>query len=72
MSNADFRTEADREAARAAEDLDEQVTGADGGPVDEDDMAAAEGLTTDASVDRAYEEALERGARQKGEGAPEV
>jgi hypothetical protein len=72
MSDADFRSDADRQAARAAEELDEQVTSANSGPVDDEDMAAAEGLTTDPAVDRAYEEALERGARQKGEGAPEV
>lgn len=68
----DFRTDADRKAAHDAETLDEQVKGADGGPVDEDDMAAAEGLTTPPGVEKAYEESIERGASQQGEGAPEA
>jgi len=44
------------------------VPGRDGGPQDEQDMAAAEGLTASKKTGKAYEEMLERGARQKGEG----
>ncbi|HVU72225.1 MAG TPA: hypothetical protein VHE83_04635 [Mycobacteriales bacterium] len=72
MGDTDFRTDADRQAAHDAEKLDEQVKGADGGPIDEQDMKAADGLTTPPGVDKAYQEALERGAHQKGEGAPEA
>jgi hypothetical protein len=45
----------------------------DPGPVDDDDaQEAAEGLTVSAKDAAAYKESLERGAAQKGEGAPEV
>lgn len=44
------------------------VPGRDGGPQDEQDMAAAEGLKASPETGKAYEEMLERGAHQKGEG----
>lgn len=62
--------------ARAVEEAatvdDEAVSGAvpgrDGGPADEEAMAAAEGLEASESVQKAYGDMLERGAEQKGEG----
>jgi hypothetical protein len=71
-SSADFRTPDDAKTAHEDELLDEQVTGASVGPIDEGDMAAAEGLSVTPEVAESYEESLERGAAQKGEGAPEV
>jgi hypothetical protein len=44
------------------------VPGSDGGPVDEGDMADAEGLTTSPQAAKHYEDMLERGAHHKGEG----
>ena len=64
----DERKEAEQDRSR-----DEAVTSADPGPVDDaDSQAAAEGLSTTPSEERAYNEHIERGAAQKGEGAPEV
>jgi hypothetical protein len=39
-----------------------------GGPVDDDAMARADGLTTPEGVAEEYDDMLERGARQEGEG----
>lgn len=73
MSSEDFRTEDERKEADQDRASDEGVTKADAGPVDDtDSQAAAEGLSTTPSEDRAYKEHIERGAAQKGEGAPEV
>jgi hypothetical protein len=73
MSSEDFRTEDERKEAEQDRARDEGVTKADAGPVDDtDSQAAAEGLSTTPSEDRAYTEHIERGAAQKGEGAPEV
>jgi hypothetical protein len=73
MSSEDFRTEDERKEADQDRARDEGVTKADAGPVDDTDShAAAEGLSTTPSEDRAYKEHIERGAAQKGEGAPEV
>ena len=73
MSSEDFRTEDERKEAERDRAGDEAVTKADPGPVDDaDSQAAAEGLSTTPSEDRAYNEHIERGAKQKGEGAPEV
>jgi hypothetical protein len=73
MSSEDFRTEDERKEAERDRALDESVTGADAGPVDDaEGQAAAEGLSTTPSEERAYKEHVERGAAQKGEGAPEV
>jgi hypothetical protein len=73
MSSEDFRTEDARKEAEQDRARDEAVSKADAGPVDDaDSQAAAEGLRTTPSEDRAYNEHIERGAAQKGEGAPEV
>ena len=73
MSSEDFRTDDERKEAKQDRALNEAVTKADAGPVDDaDSQAAAEGLSTTPSEDRAYNEHIERGAAQKGEGAPEV
>jgi hypothetical protein len=69
---SDFRSPDDAKAAHEDELLDEQVTGASSGPIDEDDMAAADGLSVTPVVAKSYLEALERGAAMRGEGAPEV
>jgi hypothetical protein len=44
------------------------IPGRDGGPIDEGDMAAADGLQASPEAAKNYEEALERGANQQGEG----
>jgi hypothetical protein len=73
MTSEDFRTEDERKEAERDQALDEAASKADAGPVDDtDSQAAAEGLTTTPSEERAYNEHIERGAAQKGEGAPEV
>ena len=72
MGDDDFRTKDDEAAAQAGRAADEVVTGKDGGPWDPDDAAAAEGLTATASQAKHYEEMIEKGAHQKGEGAPEL
>lgn len=53
---------ADHDAVRG------DVPGRDGGPVDEDDMRAAEGLQAPPETERAYQEMLEKGRDQRGEG----
>jgi hypothetical protein len=55
-------------AAEADHESLSSDTGRDGGPVDEQDMAAADGLTADPQVARDYGDMLERGAAQRGEG----
>ncbi len=45
-----------------------KVPGRDGGPQDQQDMQAAEGLSASRRNEQAYDEMLERGAEQKGEG----
>jgi len=72
MSENDFRTADDREAAEAGRAADEAVKGRDGGPFNAADAEAAEGLTVSPEQAANYEEMLERGAHQKGEGAPEA
>ena len=73
MTSEDFRTEDERKEAERDQALDEAASKPDPGPVDDtDSQAAAEGLTTTPSEERAYNEHIERGAAQKGEGAPEV
>ncbi|MBL7501404.1 hypothetical protein I6A84_36580 [Frankia sp. CNm7] len=68
----DFRNPDAFAEAEEGRRRDESVTGADGGPVDEAAMRAADGLITTEEVEAAYREHIERGARQKGEGAPVV
>jgi hypothetical protein len=64
----------DNDDVRDAEKVDHEaaeggaVPGRDGGPEDADDMKAAEGLTASPETAKNYEEALERGANQQGEG----
>ena len=66
--NPDAIADAESRAAdEAAADRDD-VPGRDGGPVDEDDMQAAEGLTTSAEVEDDYGEILEKAAHTEGEG----
>jgi hypothetical protein len=48
--------------------VDGPIPGRDGGPQDEEAMAAAEGLTAAPETARSYQEMLERGAAQRGEG----
>ncbi len=56
-------------ATRATEEEDEQVTAhADGLPTPEEEAAAQRGRVDDPEAAEAYKEAIERGARQKGEG----
>jgi hypothetical protein len=55
MSERDIRTDAKAEAERTA--------------ADEDAIKRAEGLKVDPDVAKSYEEATERGANVKGEGA---
>ncbi len=70
---SDFRTQdAEDEATGPSAKADESVTGADGGPDDASDEAAAEGLTVSDETAASYKESLERGAAITGEGAPEV
>jgi hypothetical protein len=71
MTSEDFRNDDDKAAAEAGKAADEQVKGRDGGPFDADDAAAAEGLTSTPEQASHYEEMVEKGAHQKGEGDPE-
>lgn len=71
MSSEDFRTADDKPAADAGQQADEKIQGRDGGPFDPDDAAAAEGLETSSEQAKHYEEMIEKGAHQKGEGNPE-
>ena len=63
-----------KDAVQDAERVDHEaaeggaVPGRDGGPENPDDMKAAEGLETSRETAKNYEEALERGAGQQGEG----
>ena len=68
MSETDFRTEDARAEADLAAERDEQVTAADAGPVDDEGLRAAEGLTTPPGTAEHYREMTERGAHQQGEG----
>jgi hypothetical protein len=56
------------EAAAADHEALTSDRGRDGGPQDADAMAAADDLSVDADVAREYDDMLERGAAQKGEG----
>lgn len=71
MTTEDFRNDEDKAAADAGRAGDEQVKGRDGGPFDADDAAAADGLTTTPEQASHYEEMIEKGAHQKGEGDSE-
>src|SRR5438270_292997 len=56
------------EAAEADHAALSSDIGRDGGPQDEQDMAAADGLTADPQAASDYGDMLERGAQQRGEG----
>lgn len=62
----------DHTAIEEAADADREATltqqGRDGGPIDEDDMKAAEGLSVSPETAEHYDEMLERGRNQRGEG----
>lgn len=47
---------------------DEQVTEASAGPIDDDAMADAEGLTVTPAQEAAYVDSVEKGAHAEGEG----
>jgi hypothetical protein len=68
MSDQTKDTTAVDEAAQADREALAEAAGRDGGPQDEKDMQAADGLTADASVSEEYADMLERGAQQHGEG----
>jgi hypothetical protein len=68
MSESDFRSDDARAEAEQAASADEAVQGRDAGPIDEDAMERAEGLTVDPEVRESYQEATERGANLEGEG----
>ena len=69
MSESDFRSEDARAEAEQSAAQDESVTGRDAGPIDDESMAAAEGLEVRPGVAEHYQEMTERGANQRGEGA---
>lgn len=73
-SGLDYHSkDAEAEAHGASATADESVTGASAGDIDDAEaQAAADGLTVSDKDSAAYKESLERGAAQKGEGAPEV
>lgn len=67
----DFRTDDAFAEAEESRRHDDQVRGADAGPVNDPSAArAAEALTTTPDEQRAYREHVERGARARGEGEP--
>lgn|GEM_PF-3541686 len=66
----DFRDENAWKEAELARSGDDRVTQADSGPDDPDAERAADGLTTTRSEVDAYQEHIERGAHQQGEGSP--
>lgn len=68
MTESDFRTDDARAEAQAAATQDEAVKGRDAGPVDEDAIKAADGLTTRPGVKEHYQEMTDIGANAKGEG----
>ncbi len=72
-SGLDYHSkEAEAEAQGASAKADESVTGGRADEVDPEAEKAAEGLSVSDKDAAAYQESMERGAAQKGEGAPEV
>jgi hypothetical protein len=68
MANENQPTRPDK-STRATEDEDARVhAGSDKQPTPEEEAAAERAGTPDADVNKNYEEAIERGAAQKGEG----
>ena len=69
MSESDFRDTGAQAEAEDSRARDEQVTGADPGPLDDvEGMAAADGLTSSPEVAEHYREMTETGANIRGEG----
>ena len=68
MSESDFRSDEARAEAAQASDADEAVTAADPGPIDDDAMQAAEGLSVDPDVRESYQDQMARSANLEGEG----
>jgi hypothetical protein len=68
MSESDFRSDDARAEAGQSAAADESVREGDPGRIDEDDMAAAEGLTVDPEVRENYQEQMERSTDLPGEG----
>jgi hypothetical protein len=72
-SELDFHSKAaESEAHGASASADESVTQGRADEINPDDEKAAEGLTVSEKDAAAYQESLQRGASQQGEGAPEV
>lgn len=68
MANENQTTRPDK-TTRATEEEDARVSsGSDKQPTPEEEEAAERAGTPDADVSRNYEDAIERGAAQKGEG----
>ena len=61
-------TAVDEAAAADHDAVVGDVAGRDGGPHDDRDMRAADGLSTPQSVGDEYADMLEKGAKQRGEG----
>ena len=73
MSAEDFRSkDAESEAHGASATADEGVTQGRADEINPDDEKAAEGLSVSEKDAAAYKQSIERGAAQRGEGAPEV
>jgi hypothetical protein len=68
VTESDFRSEDARAEAEESAGADESVQGRDAGPIDEEAMAAADGLTTPPGVKEHYQEMTEIGANLEGEG----
>lgn len=66
--NPDARADAESRAADDAAAVRDDVPGRDGGPIDEDDMRAAEGLTPRPEVEDDYGEIIAKAAHTDGEG----
>ena len=68
MSSSDFRDNDARVEAAEGAALDEQVTGRDPGPIDEDAVREADRLQVDPEVAETYKDQMERSTEVQGEG----
>ncbi|HEV2888928.1 MAG TPA: hypothetical protein VGX28_00985 [Frankiaceae bacterium] len=68
MTESDFRTDDARDEAETSSAIDEAVQGRDPGPIDEEAMQAAEGLTAPPEVGEHHREMDQIGANVQGEG----
>lgn len=68
MSETDFRSDDARAEAEQSAAADESVSGRDAGPIDEDAIQAAEGLSVDPEVRENYQEQMDRSVNLEGEG----